>query len=220
MKKYLDHTVHYRAIQDNGDRFRFYKMTYVRATEHNAEMLEIPVMARNGQPVATAVLTACLLEAGIISFSFENGDVFILSPWQALMVMDYIKEQRTALRSRYPKTLAGWRDSGLRTIEEYLVVGDQVDVDMVDYFRNILPPRTDRHTLMQAGGEYNTAQDESGSWHPTYLTFETTGDGWRYAGLCYAGERENRVDYKSSLDRRIEAVRAVLVAQSGPQPAE
>lgn len=50
----------------------------------------------------------------------------------------------------------------------------------------------------------------------TYITFDRAADGgWRYAGLCYAGEAKNRVAYKSSLDSLIEAARAALVAQGG-----
>ena len=85
---------------------------------------------------------------------------------------------------------------------------------MVDHFRNILPPLCDRHSLMQVSEPYSSEKDSAGSYRDTYITFDRAADGgWRYAGLCYAGEAKNRVDYKSSLDRLIEAAKAALVAQ-------
>lgn len=85
---------------------------------------------------------------------------------------------------------------------------------MVDHFRNILPPLCNRHSLMQVSEPYSSEKDSAGSYRDTYITFDRSADGgWRYAGLCYAGEAENRVAYKSPLDRLIEATRAALVAQ-------
>lgn len=92
--------------------------------------------------------------------------------------------------------------------------GDAVDDDMVDHFRDILPPLCNRHDLMQASEPFSSEKDGAGRYRDTYITFDRAADGgWRYAGLCYAGEAENRVAYKSSLDRLIEAARATLVAQ-------
>lgn len=94
--------------------------------------------------------------------------------------------------------------------------GDAVDDDMVDHFRDILPPLCNRHDLMQASEPFSSEKDDAGRYRDTYITFDRAADGgWRYAGLCYAGEAKNRVAYKSSLDSLIEAARAALVAQGG-----
>lgn len=72
---------------------------------------------------------------------------------------------------------------------------------MLDYFLNVLPPRTNRAGLLQAGGEIGTAKDGNGRWLPTYLTFKRHGDTWRYAGRCFAGYAEPVQKYRSSLER-------------------
>lgn len=161
----------------------------------------------------TCVIYASLLTAGVKAFPCGNGDDVKLTASQHLSVLEYPKGQREALRGTGLKTLAGWHRTGLN-IEDYLLPGDAVDDDMVDHFRNILPPLCDRHSLMQVSEPYSSEKDSAGSYRDTYITFDRAADGgWRYAGLCYAGEAKNRVDYKSSLDRLIEAAKAALVAQ-------
>lgn len=57
---------------------------------------------------------------------------------------------------------------------------------MLDYFLNVLPPRTNRAGLLQAGGEISTVKNIDGGWLPTHLTFMQQGGTWRYAGRCFA----------------------------------
>lgn len=191
--------------------------TYYRATPSGAETIEIPVKNIRGEYITTCVASAVLLTAGIKTFPCGNGDNANLTASQHLELLEYLKEQRITLRGAGPKTLSGWQRTGL-DFADYLLPGDAVDDDMVDHFRNILPPLYDWSSFMQASGPSSDVKDEEGQYHPTYITFDRGKNGeWRYAGLCYSGEAVNRVAYKSSLDRQIEAARAALVAQSGTQ---
>lgn len=188
---------------------------YYRASPDNTETIEIPATGWRGEYITTCVIYASLLTAGVKAFPCGNGDDVKLTASQHLSVLEYLKEQREALRGAGPKTLAGWHRTGLN-IEDYLLPGDAVDDDMVDHFRDILPPLCNRHDLMQASGPFSSEKDDAGRYRDTYITFDRAADGgWRYAGLCYAGEAKNRVAYKSSLDSLIEAARAALVAQGG-----
>lgn len=188
------------------------KFRYSQRSENASEAVEFDIRKPNGEYITTCVASAALLTAGIKSFPCGNGDDVKLTASQHLSLLEYLKEQRTKLRGTGPKTRAGWHNTGL-DLEDYLLPGDAVDGDMVDYFRNILPPLRDWSSLMQSSEPYSDEKDERGRYCPTYITFDR-GEigGWRYAGLCYAGEARNRVAYKSSLDRQIEAARAIVEA--------
>lgn len=72
---------------------------------------------------------------------------------------------------------------------------------MLDYFLNVLPPRTNRVGLLQVGGEISTVKNIGGDLLPTHLTFKQQGGTWRYAGRCFAGSAEPVQKYQSSLER-------------------
>ena len=84
------------------------------------------------------------------------------------------------------KTLEDWKEGNL---EDYLVVGNEVDEAMVEYFRDVLPPRTDHSHLMQVGEPYSHIDGRA-----TYSTFYQEDGRWFYAGNCHAGERHQPMD--------------------------
>lgn len=91
------------------------------------------------------------------------------------------------------KTLQGYKDSDVETFEEYFPIGCIVSEDVVDEFRNVLPPRTDSWGIMQMGEEYSYASvPETGECKPTYMTFSYIGGRWKYCGHCFAGEIVNK----------------------------
>ena len=93
------------------------------------------------------------------------------------------------------KTLEGWNNSGVRTLEEYVFPGDEVDLAMVEYFRDIMPPLIHWENLLQVGEPYSIAKDEEGHYHSTWTTFyRRHSDQWFYAGHCFKGESINRKD--------------------------
>lgn len=151
--------------------------------------------------MANLETTVILVECGNIYHYLDNGFAVRLSDAQMVTVANEILKKRAEVRGTGLKTLSGWRESGLPSVEDYLEVGDEVDSEMLDYFLNVLPPRTNRAGLLQAGGEIGTAKDGNGRWLPTYLTFKRHGDTWRYAGRCFAGYAEPVQKYRSSLER-------------------
>ena len=86
---------------------------YYRASPDSAETIEIPVTGWRGKYITTCVIYASLLTAGVKVFPCGNGDDIKLTVSQHLSVLEYLKEQREALRGTGPKTLAGWHRTGL-----------------------------------------------------------------------------------------------------------
>lgn len=102
------------------------------------------------------------------------------------------------------KTLEGWYKSNTKTIEEYLKVGDKVDLDMYVHFLNILPPRTDYSNYLQVGGVCNHLPDKEGKLRPTFLTFSKDVDNdWIFNGECFYGEKINRNYLLIDIDKSI-----------------
>ncbi|WP_346961317.1 hypothetical protein [Clostridium sp.] len=90
------------------------------------------------------------------------------------------------------KTLQGYKDSDSETFEEYFSIGCIVSEDVIDEFRNVLPPRTDSCGIMQMGEAYSYARSEVGKYKITYVTFAYINGCWKYCGHCFAGEIVNR----------------------------
>lgn len=98
------------------------------------------------------------------------------------------------------KTLQGYKDSESKCFDEYFPIGCLVAEDVVDEFRNVLPPRTDKFGIMQMGEPIDCKLkdvDKAISQY-TYMTFvyvrkdHDYGEVWEYCGNCFAGEIINR----------------------------
>lgn len=197
-----DEEVHYRDYRINGHKFAFDQIQYNKGGPHNMERIAVPVISKSdGKLVANLETVVILVECGNIYHYLDSGFAVRLSDAQMVTVANEILKKRAEVRGTGLKTLSGWRESGLPSVEDYLEVGDEVDGEMLDYFLNVLPPRTNRAGLLQAGGEISTAKNISGGWLPTHLTFKQQGGTWRYAGRCFAGSAEPVQEYQSSLER-------------------
>lgn len=70
--------------------------------------------------------------------------------------------------------------------------GDTVDEDIVQYFRDCLPPVAHNATYLQCGEPYtHETNPKTGKWEPAFITFAKTGDKWIYKGHCFFGEQKN-----------------------------
>lgn len=146
-------------------------------------------------------LPVLFLEANAVYLHLDDGSDIFLSNTQMLLIANEVERLRAEAAGTGLKTLEKWFESGLPTAEDYLEPGDEVDTDLIDYFLNVLPPRTNRAGLFQVGGEISTAKDANGRWQPTYLTFKRQGGTWRYAGRCFECSAEPVQKYQSSLER-------------------
>lgn len=94
------------------------------------------------------------------------------------------------------KTLDGWCEfsdcTGKESIYDYLCVGDIVSEDIVDNFKDMLPPRVMSQGYLQVGEPYNHIYDVDRRLRPTYMTFAECGGQWRYYGNCFAWETIDR----------------------------
>ena len=77
------------------------------------------------------------------------------------------------------KTYKEWSESGLK-LTSFLHLGDLVDEDLANYFRDVLPPACHTSTIRQIGEPYSHING-----FPTFMTIEKTPQGWTYRGTCY-----------------------------------
>ena len=52
------------------------------------------------------------------------------------------------------KTLVEWNKSG-KCLNDFLTIGDRIDMALVDYFIGVLPPKTMRHNVIQMGEAFD-----------------------------------------------------------------
>lgn len=89
------------------------------------------------------------------------------------------------------KTMEDWQKSDALYFDEFVNVGDIVGEDVIDYFRNSVPPIIDKKYILQAGDPYSTVNGKS-----TYTTFTKEDEGWVYRGNCFKGETKEPKDPK------------------------
>ena len=124
----------------------------------------------------------------------EIGQMIELTPAEILQVIYVHGKYKSLVRRQEDiKTLKGWQKSGLRTFMDYVVPGDKVNDDTVNYFINISPPVTCYSTYVQVGEAYDHFRDESGNEQPCYLTFkrENNVSNWFFLGICKKCGSEN-----------------------------
>lgn len=127
-----DEEVHYRDYRINGHKFAFDRIQYNKGGLHNMERIAVPVISKSdGEPVANLETTVILVECGNIHHYLDNGFAVRLSDAQMVTVANEILKKRAEVRGTGLKTLSGWRESGLPSVEDYLEVGDEVDGEML-----------------------------------------------------------------------------------------
>lgn len=196
-----DDAVNYCTEKCDCRRYAFDRILYHRGGRAARERICIPVVDRSGAVTTYLDLPVTLLEAGVVYLRLDDGSDIFLSNTQMALIANEVERRRAECAGTGLKTLGKWFESGLPTAEDYLEPGDEVDEDLIGYFLDVLPPRTNRAGLLQVGGEISTAKDVNGRWRPTCLTFKRQGGTWRYAGRCFEGSAEPVQKYQSSLER-------------------
>ena len=170
-----DDVVKYCTEKCDCRRYAFDRILYHRGGRDARERICIPVVDRSGAVTTYLDLPVLFLEANAVYLHLDDGSDIFLSNTQMLLIANEVERLRAEAAGTGLKTLEKWFESGLPTAEDYLEPGDEVDADLIDYFLNVLPPRTNRAGLLQVGGEISTAKDANGHWRPTYLTFKRQG---------------------------------------------
>lgn len=83
------------------------------------------------------------------------------------------------------KTLKDWEESEIDNFEDFVLPGDIVGEDVVEYFRNLITPKIDNAYIMQMGDPKNVIDKKY-----VYMTFTNEYKGWVYRGNCYKGEKQ------------------------------
>ena len=146
-------------------------------------------------PVTICSVNVDLLLCGIDVCPCADGDNYKLGDADKTAIFLFVQLRRNQTRSKENvKTMDGLHKSGLAETLDYLEPGDVVGEDMIEFFRNQLPPATDRSGLMQMGDPYSHVLGDDQRQHATYLTFSRAYRNlWEYKGICFRNETENRV---------------------------
>ncbi|MBD7916423.1 hypothetical protein H9660_14865 [Clostridium sp. Sa3CUN1] len=87
------------------------------------------------------------------------------------------------------KTYKEWKGD----ITDYLNINDIVDNEIIEYFRNVLPPKTDNSYMLQGGEAYDhVLDDKANKYKAIYITFNNENGNWIYKGICFIGENTDR----------------------------
>lgn len=93
------------------------------------------------------------------------------------------------------KTFQEFKKSG-KTLSEYLLLGDEVDKEMVRYFINVYTPaQTATSRLVQMAGGHLKYRNKHGKMERIFATLRKNGGHWYYAGLCFSGESRPAVHH-------------------------
>lgn len=173
------------------------------------ERVEIDV-EKDGQQDIVDAPVGNLID-GLKRFKLRSGGDVELDVKTRIKVLRAVATEREKLLAEYKtKTRQGWEDSGLGNFDEYCQPGDTVDEAMVDYFRDVVPPATNRSNLVQCGEPHSHEPDpdKDGRFRATYSTFERQGSAWRFCGECFAGQTVNRAARPSRIEKAIAYIEA------------
>lgn len=144
-----DDAVNYCTEKCDCRRYAFDRILYHRGGRAARERICIPVVDRSGATTTYLDLPVTLLEAGVVYLRLDDGSDIFLSNTQMALIANEVERQRAECAGTGLKTLGKWFESGLPTAEDYLEPGDEVDEDLIGYFLDVLPPRTNRAGLLQ-----------------------------------------------------------------------
>lgn len=80
---------------------------------------------------------------------------------------------------------------GAREFCDVVKPGDAVAAEIVEDFRDCLPPTTNRANLMQSGEPSSyRLNPRTNNYEPTYITFQRRDGQWYFCGCCFEDETE------------------------------
>jgi len=186
----------------------FQNFKYQRGTKGRNETVGFDIVGDTN--TITCEVDAYRLIIGIRRHPCSNGENLELSDEAAIEVLEFLKKERDFIKhsdASQPKTLQGWRDSGL-DLSDYVPVGREVDEAIVDEMMNCVPPHRMMGGYLQVGEPYADALDERSQpakYRPTYATFhKMSKDGnyvWIYAGHCFSGDNVNHMPERDTAGR-------------------
>lgn len=182
------------------------EMSYVKRKKHDEqEHISLSFIGDSGvERLNVNIQTLCY---GINTCYAESGLEVEISDSLKLSMLQFAQKKREELLVSYPiKTFAGWVESGLSDFSDYCKPNDKVDREMVDYFRDVLPPTTMKARLLQSGDPHNYAPDENGRYRETYTTFAKIDPSWIYMGNCFEDQSINRATSLSYLEQTINSL--------------
>jgi len=189
-------------------------LRYVKKTSTTDEHILYAADTPNGKAVVHINVEKLLI--GFKCFVCEDTQDYTLNPAELLAALELVRSERGKIRDGGGvKTLTGWSESGFDSFDDYVAPGDEVDNAMVDYFTDILPPRSLTGSYLQVGEPHSHEPDETGRFRATWATFVRRGGRWFFVGCCFTGELEPRVSPETGLERKIKRARTALSKAEG-----
>lgn len=97
---------------------------------------------------------------------------------------------KTNLKSRY-LTKKEW-DNSHQDFTSWANIGDVVDEETVQHFRDCVSPRVYDALYLQCGEPYtHETNPKTGKWEPAFITFARELGSWVYKGICFYREYED-----------------------------
>ena len=92
------------------------------------------------------------------------------------------------------KTYKEWA-ACYRHLDVYLKPRDEIDHDMIDYFKEHALKRSKKSDCIQFREPYEHYRNADGKIHNVYVTIRQEEGRWFYAGLCFVGKTEPAVHH-------------------------
>jgi len=144
-------------------------------------------------PITRCVVDVDILVCGNGICTCADGGFYRMNDAEQTAALLFVELKRRARAGKGVKTFEKLKASGVNSFLDFIDPQDLVDTEFVDYFRNQMPPVTDKARLVQLGDAYSH-EDANGVEHPTYPTFSRVNETtWMYNGICFMESTENQV---------------------------
>lgn len=140
------------------------------------------------------------LELGQAYAKYHAGEKITVIDEDKNIIQEFFEEKKepvksnikakTNLKSRY-LTKKEW-DNSHKYFTSWANIGDVVDEETVQHFRDCVSPIAYDAMYLQCGEPYkHGANPKTGKWEPAFITFARELGSWVYKGICFYREYED-----------------------------
>ena len=140
------------------------------------------------------------LELGQSYAKYHAGEKITVIDEDKNIIQEFFEEKKepvksnikakTNLKSRY-LTKKEW-DNSHKYFTSWANIGDVVDEETVQHFRDCVSPIAYDAMYLQCGEPYkHGANPKTGKWEPAFITFARELGSWVYKGICFYREYED-----------------------------
>ena len=140
------------------------------------------------------------LELGQSYAKNHIGDKIVIIDEDKNIVKEFFEEKKEPVKNSIrtatdfkPRYLSKKEyDDAYQSFSSLVRVGDMVDEQIVEEFRDCLPPVAYNGRYLQCGEAYtHEINPKTGKWEPAFITFARELGSWVYKGICFYREYED-----------------------------